>query len=85
MEIPKEQILDLLRQRGQADKAAQAEGELPDKVDPEQQGDLLAKLGIDPKDLLGGLGGGLGASLGRQPPRTWEGPRLPGALPVAGR
>lgn len=64
MEIPKDQILDLLRRRGQDDKAAQAEGELPDKVDPEQQGDLLAKLGIDPKDLLGGLGGGLGAKLG---------------------
>jgi hypothetical protein len=64
MEIPKDQILDLLRQRGQGDKAAQAEGELPDKVDPGQHADLLSKLGIDPKDLLGGLGGGLGGKLG---------------------
>jgi hypothetical protein len=64
MEIPKDQILDLLRQRGQGDKASQAAGELPDKVDPEQHADLLSKLGIDPKDLLGGLGGGLGSKLG---------------------
>jgi hypothetical protein len=35
MNIPKEQILDLLRQRGQHDQASQAEGQLPDQVDPE--------------------------------------------------
>ena len=64
MEIPKDQILDLLRQRGQDDKAAQAESDLPDKVDPEADSGLLAKLGVDPKDLLGGLGGGLGGKLG---------------------
>jgi hypothetical protein len=64
MEIPKEQILAFLRERGQDDKAAQAEGELPDKVDTEQHGDLLSRLGIDPSDLLGSLGGGLGSKLG---------------------
>ena len=64
MEIPKDQILDLLRKRGQDDKAAQADGELPDQVDPQQHADLLSKLGIDPKELLGGLGGGLGSKLG---------------------
>jgi hypothetical protein len=56
MEIPKDKILDLLRQKGADDKVAQAEQELPDQVDPEQHKDLLAKLGVDPQDLLGGIG-----------------------------
>jgi hypothetical protein len=59
MEIPKEQILDLLRQQGDHDKAGQAEQELPDKVDTERDSGLLAKLGIEPQELLGKLGGGL--------------------------
>lgn len=57
MQIPKEQILELLRSRGDDDKAAQAEGELPDQVDTEQHADLLQRLGIDPGDLAGSLGG----------------------------
>jgi hypothetical protein len=60
MEIPKEQILDLLRQRGDNAKAEQAKGELPDKVDPERDSGILDRLGIDPQDLLGGLGGAAG-------------------------
>ena len=57
MEIPKDKILELLRERGEQDKAAQAEQELPDQVDPDRDSGLLSKLGIDPQDLLGGLGG----------------------------
>ena len=60
MEIPKEQILSLLRDRGQQDQAEQADQQLPDQVDPEQHADVLSRLGIDPQDLLGGLGGKLG-------------------------
>jgi hypothetical protein len=56
MEIPKDKILDLLRERGADDKVEQAQQELPDQVDPERHGDLLAKFGVDPKDLLGGFG-----------------------------
>jgi hypothetical protein len=33
-------------------------------VDTEKHSGLLADLGIDPSDLLGGLGGGLGNKLG---------------------
>jgi hypothetical protein len=58
MQIPKDKILELLRSRGDNDKASQAEGELPDQVDTERDAGLLDKLGIDPKDLLGGGGGG---------------------------
>ena len=63
MEIPKEKILDLLRQRGDNDKAEQADRELPDRVDPERDKGILDQLGIDPQDLLGNLGG-LGDRLG---------------------
>jgi hypothetical protein len=65
MQIPKEQILELLRSRGENDKAGQAEGELPDQVDTEQHAGLLQKFGIDPQDLISRLGGsGIGDKLG---------------------
>jgi len=64
MEIPKEKILELLRERGEDDKAAQAESELPDQVDTEQHAHLLSKFGIDVQDLAGKLPGGLGDKLG---------------------
>ncbi len=57
MEIPKEKILDLLRQQGKSDEARQADQELPDQVDPDRDSGLLGKFGIDPQELLGGLGG----------------------------
>ena len=66
MEIPKEQILELLRSRGEDQKAEQAQGELPNQVDPEKHADLLQRLGIDPQELLGNLGGagGIAGKLG---------------------
>lgn len=68
MEIPKDKIVELLKERGNHDQASQAEGELPDQVDPERDGGMLSKFGLDPADLvkkfagdqLGGLGGKLG-------------------------
>jgi hypothetical protein len=57
MEIPKDQLLEMLRSRGDHDKADQAEQELPDSVDPDKHGDVLSKHGIDPSDALGKLGG----------------------------
>jgi hypothetical protein len=64
MEIPKDNILELLRERGEHDKADQADKELPDQVDHEQHSDLLQKYGIDPKELAGKLPGGIGEKLG---------------------
>jgi hypothetical protein len=60
VEIPKDQILELLRDRGDHDKADQADQQLPDQVDPEQHGDLLNKIGINPSDLPGDIGGKIG-------------------------
>ena len=64
MQIDKEQIIAFLRERGDDAKADQAQQELPGQVDTEQDAGLLANLGIDPSELLGGLGGGLGGKLG---------------------
>jgi hypothetical protein len=64
MQIDKDQIIALLRERGDDAKAEQAQQELPGQVDTEKDSGLLSKLGIDPSDLLGGIGGGLGGKLG---------------------
>jgi hypothetical protein len=64
MQIDKQQIIDLLKNRGDNDKAAQADSELPDTVDTDEHSGLLGKLGINPQELLGGLAGGLGDKLG---------------------
>jgi hypothetical protein len=66
VQLDKNMILDLLRERGQQDQAQQADQELPDQVDTDRDAGLLSKFGIDPMDLvkkLGG-GGGLGGLLG---------------------
>jgi hypothetical protein len=63
MEIPKEQILQLLQERGATDQVCQADQQLPEQVDPEQHGDLLSNLGLDPQELMSKFGGGLGGAL----------------------
>ena len=55
MEIPKEKILELIRQRGDEGQAAQADQELPDQVDR-----LVARGDLD--------GGRLGHQRGRHLP-----------------
>ncbi|MCC3291920.1 hypothetical protein [Arthrobacter sp. zg-Y1110] len=59
MQIDKQQIIEFLKNRGDSSKAGQAESDLPEKVDTERDSGLLDKLGINPKDLLGKLPGGL--------------------------
>jgi len=60
MEIPKDKILKMIKSRGGNDEADKAKAELPEQVDTDKDKGLLAKFGIDPKDLIGGLGGKLG-------------------------
>ena len=64
MQIDKDQVIQLLKSQGKHDKADEAQSELPDKVDPDKDAGLLQKFGIDPQELLGGVGGGLGKNLG---------------------
>ena len=60
MQLDKNMILDLLRERGQGDQASQAEQELPDQVDTDRDGGLLQKFGLDPQDLIQKFMGGGG-------------------------
>jgi hypothetical protein len=59
MEIPKEKVLELIKQQGNSDQAGQAEKELPQQVDPERDSGLLQKFGLEPQDVMGKLGGGI--------------------------
>jgi hypothetical protein len=59
MEIPKDQILDMIKQHGKGDQVDQADKELPDQVDPERDSGLLEKFGLKPGDVLSKLGGGI--------------------------
>ena len=56
MEIPKDKVLELLKQQGNDDQVGQADQELPDQVDPQRDAGLLEKFGIEPKDLVAKLG-----------------------------
>jgi len=60
VQLDKNMILDLLRERGQGDQASQAEQELPDQVDTDKDGGLLQKFGINPQDLIQKFTGGGG-------------------------
>ncbi len=62
MQFDKQQIIDLIKNRGDHQQAQQADQELPDKVDTDQHSGLLSKFGVDVKDLpgVGGIAGKLG-------------------------
>ncbi len=57
MHMTKDQIVEMLRGQGEADKASRAERELPDEVDLERDQGVLDELGLDPKELLQRFGG----------------------------
>jgi hypothetical protein len=59
MNIDKDQILQLLHSQGNHDQADQANAQLPQQVDTDnsEHTNLLSKLGIDPSNLSGMLGG----------------------------
>jgi len=65
MNIDKSQIVDLLRGRGDDDKAERADRELPEKVDTDRDAGLLDRFGLDVGDLMKKFGGGgLGKLIG---------------------
>jgi hypothetical protein len=53
MRIDKQQVVRLLRSRGEQDRAQQARAELPEHLDSDQHAEQLASFGIDPRDVLG--------------------------------
>jgi hypothetical protein len=57
MKISKAQVLDFLTTRGDDERAAQAEAELPDTLDSSEDAGLLATYGIQVDDVAGSLPG----------------------------
>jgi hypothetical protein len=57
VKIDRQRIIDLLRNRGDHDKADQAESELPEQVDTDEHAEKLSKLDIEIRDLGAGAGG----------------------------
>jgi len=60
VQLDKNMILDLLRERGQQDQADQADQQLPDQVDTDQHAGLLQQFGVDPQELIQKFTGGGG-------------------------
>jgi hypothetical protein len=60
MQLDKNIILDLLRQRGDQQTADQADRELPDQVDTDEHAGLLERFGLNPGELLARSTGGEG-------------------------
>lgn len=58
VEIPKAMIVERIRSRSGAEKAKQADDELPDKIDVDNDGGLLQKYEIDPDELRDEFQGG---------------------------
>lgn len=52
MEVSRDRNLHMLRHRSEDAKAQLAEQQLPDRVDTDQHADQLARIGIDPQEIL---------------------------------
>lgn len=67
MKIDKGTVIELIKSKIGDRRAAEAERELPAKVDTERDAGLLSKFGIDVGDLLDKLPGGIGNKLDSLP------------------
>ena len=56
MEIDREHVIELLREKGKDERVQHAIDQLPQKVDHEKHAQELEKLGIDPGELLAKAG-----------------------------
>ena len=56
MEFDKQQIVALLEERGEREKAGEARRQLPETFDHEEHQGLLGRFGVDPQERLGRLG-----------------------------
>lgn len=57
MEIPKAMLIEKIQGRSGAEKANDADKELPDKIDTDTDAELLKKYDIDPQELEDEFGG----------------------------
>src|SRR5437764_7357353 len=60
VQIPKDTIVSMIKNRAGADQAEQAAGQLPDVIDHEEHGGLLQQFGIDPHELAADADAGAG-------------------------
>jgi hypothetical protein len=51
VEIPKAMIIEQIRSRHSYEMANRADRELPEKLDPDADADLLREYGLDPDEL----------------------------------
>ncbi len=58
MQIDKDTVLSMLRERGDEEQAKRAEQQLPDQIDTDRDAGLLERFGIDPGDLISRFTGG---------------------------
>ena len=58
VEIPKAMVIEQIRSRAGAEKANEADKELPDKIDADNDAGLLEKYGISADELRSQFGGG---------------------------
>jgi hypothetical protein len=58
VQIDKDTVLSMLRERGDEEQAKRAQEQLPDQVDTDRDAGLLERFGIDPGDLIGKFTGG---------------------------
>ncbi|HEX6248983.1 MAG TPA: hypothetical protein VFZ64_14015 [Nocardioidaceae bacterium] len=57
MQIPRQTVVDLLRNEGDEGTATQFESEAPETVDTDQHADLLERYGVNLDDIAGGKAG----------------------------
>lgn len=57
MEIPKAMVVEQIRSRSGAEKAQEADRELPDKLDTETDAELFSKYNLDPAEMQEKFGG----------------------------
>lgn len=53
MDVDREKVVDLLRAKGEHDKAVTADCALPKHIDPEQDAGLLHSLDVSVRELTG--------------------------------
>jgi len=59
LKISRTDIVEHLKQAGQPAEADRAAAELPDQIDVEDSS-IQERFGVDPKELLGQIGSGIG-------------------------
>lgn len=57
-QIPKAVVVEQIRSRSGAEKANEADKEMPDKLDTDNAAELLQKSGISPDEIIQQFGGG---------------------------